>query len=93
MSAAGIVMYATDWCPYCERARSLLRAKGAAFEEFDIEALPEKRAEMLTRSGRRTVPQIFIGEGQFVDISLYEAQIAILLEAAGQLDALLQPPR
>ena len=88
MSAAGIVMYATDWCPYCERARSLLRAKGAAFEEFDIEALPEKRAEMFTRSGRRTVPQIFIGERH-----IGGADDLHSLEAAGQLDALLQPPR
>jgi glutaredoxin 3 len=81
-------MYATDWCPYCERARSLLREKGARFEEYNIDALPEKRAEMLTRSGRRTVPQIFIGERHIGGSDDLHA-----LEAAGQLDALLQAAR
>jgi len=56
MSAATIVMYTTNWCPYCERARRLLKSKGAAFEEIDVESAAEKRAEMLARSGRRTVP-------------------------------------
>jgi glutaredoxin 3 len=88
MSAAPIIMYATDWCPYCERARSLLRAKGVAFEEHNIDALPEKRAEMLTRSGRRTVPQIFIGERHVGGSDDLHA-----LEAAGELDALLQAAR
>ena len=81
-------MYATDWCPYCERARSLLREKGARFEEYNIDALPERRAEMLTRSGRRTVPQIFIGERHVGGSDDLHA-----LEAAGQLDALLQVAR
>jgi glutaredoxin 3 len=88
MSAAAIVMYATEWCPYCERARSLLRAKGANFEEYDIEALPERRDEMLTRTGRRTVPQIFIGERH-----IGGSDDLYALEAAGQLDALLQAAR
>lgn len=57
-----VVMYATGWCPYCERARGLLTRKGLTFEEIDIDAEPSRRAEMMTRSGRRTVPQIFIGE-------------------------------
>jgi glutaredoxin 3 len=88
MSSAGIVMYTTGWCPYCERARALLRDKGAAFEEVDIDTLPEKRAEMLTRSGRRTVPQIFIGERHIGGSDDLHA-----LEATGQLDALLQAAR
>ena len=62
MGTPVIVMYTTNWCPYCERARRLLRSKGAAFEEIDVESAAEKRAEMISRSGRRTVPQIFIGE-------------------------------
>jgi glutaredoxin 3 len=78
-------MYATDWCPYCERARALLRAKGAAFEEIDIEVLPEKRAEMFARSARRSVPQIFIGERHIGGSDDLHA-----LEAAGELDALLK---
>jgi glutaredoxin 3 len=77
-------MYTTSWCPYCERARRLLTAKGASFSEIDVESAPEKRAEMQSRSGRRTVPQIFIGErhvGGSDDLAA--------LESAGKLDALL----
>jgi len=81
-----ITMYATGWCPYCSRARALLERKGATWTEIDVEAEPERRAEMITRSGRRTVPQIFIGDrpvGGSDD--LYE------LDARGELDALLRP--
>ena len=79
-----IIMYTKSWCPYCERARALLKAKGVAFKEIDIESQPEQREEMVRRSGRRTVPQIFVGSrhiGGSDDI--YE------LDAAGGLDALL----
>ena len=84
MSAPAVVMYTTAWCPYCERARKLLARKNVAFEEIDIDGTPGKRAEMRERSGRRTVPQIFIGD-QHVGGSddLYA------LEDAGKLDALL----
>ena len=78
-------MYATGWCPYCAEARDLLRSKGAEFEEIDVEAHPGKRAEMMTRSGRRTVPQIFIGEthvGGCDDL--------MELDTAGELDKLLE---
>ena len=84
MGRAAVVMYTTSWCPYCERARRLLTAKGASFSEIDVESAPEKRAEMQSRSGRRTVPQIFIGEthvGGSDDLAA--------LESAGKLDALL----
>ena len=77
-------MYSTSWCPYCEFARTLLRRKGAAFEEISLEANPERRAEMIHRSGRHTVPQIFIGERHIGGSDdLYE------LDATGELDALL----
>ena len=77
-------MYANSWCPYCEFARTLLRGKGAAFEEISLEAQPERRAEMIKRSGRHTVPQIFIGERHIGGSDdLYE------LDATGELDALL----
>ncbi len=77
-------MYATGWCPYCERARSLFERKNIEFEEIDIEARPEARAEMIARSGRRTVPQIFIGETHVGGSDdLHD------LEAAGGLDPLL----
>jgi glutaredoxin 3 len=84
MSSSTIVMYTTNWCPYCERARRMLKTKGATFEEVDVESAPEKRAEMQARSGRRTVPQIFIGEyhvGGSDDLAA--------LEDAGKLDAML----
>lgn len=80
-----VVMYATSWCPYCARARQLLERKGVEFEEIDIEAVPAARAQMISRSGRRTVPQIFIGETHVGGCDdLYD------LEARGGLDKLLQ---
>jgi len=84
MSTAAVVMYTTGWCPYCARARQLLAAKKVSFEEFDVEAQPEKRAEMQTRSGRRTVPQIFIGDQHVGGCDDLHA-----LEEAGKLDGLL----
>lgn len=80
-----VVMYSTGWCPYCARARALFERKGIAFREIDIETDAELRAEMLTRSGRRSVPQIFVGErhvGGFEE--LYD------LERSGELDSILQ---
>ncbi len=56
-----VVIYLTGWCPYCTRAKQLLKSKGVEFEEIDVDARPEARTEMTARSGRRTVPQIFIG--------------------------------
>ena len=79
-----VTMYATGWCPYCARARALLERKGVAWTEIDVEAEPTRRAEMIEKSGRRTVPQIFVG-GRHVGGSddLHD------LERSGQLDALL----
>jgi glutaredoxin 3 len=58
---AKVEIYTKAFCPYCTRAKSLLTAKGATFEEFDITMGGPKRAEMLERApGRTTVPQIFI---------------------------------
>ena len=77
-------MYATGWCGFCERARSLLQSKNVPFEEIDVDARPEARAEMMARSGRRTVPQIFIGETHVGGSDdLHD------LEASGGLDPLL----
>lgn len=78
-------MYATGWCGYCARARALLQKKQVAFEEIDIEARPEARAEMIARSGRRTVPQIFIGETH-----VGGSDDLMRLEAEGKLDPLLK---
>jgi thioredoxin reductase (NADPH) len=79
-----IVMYTKSWCPYCERAKALLREKGQSWTEIDIEAEDERRAEMIERSGRSTVPQIWIGDrhvGGFDELAE--------LERRGELDALL----
>ncbi len=86
MTQPKIQMYATGWCPYCDRARQLLRKKQVDFQEIDVDAHPEARAEMVARSGRRTVPQIFIGDrhiGGSDDLSA--------LDAAQGLDPLLEP--
>ncbi len=86
MSQPKVLMYATAWCPYCARARQLLQQKGIAFEEIDVDARPQARAEMLARSRRHTVPQIFIGETHVGGCDdLYE------LDARGGLDTLLKP--
>jgi glutaredoxin 3 len=85
MSGPKVLMYATSWCPYCARARQLLGAKGVALEEIDIEARPEARREMLARSGRSTVPQIFIGASH-----VGGCEDLLDLEARGGLDKLLQ---
>lgn len=77
-------MYATSWCPYCERARRLLRAKGADVREIDVDASPQARAEMIARSHRHTVPQIFIG-----DRHVGGCDDLYALEARGGLETLL----
>lgn len=85
MSApAGIVIYVTAWCPYCSAARALLRSKAAPFTEIDVDREPGERREMVARSGRQTVPQIFI-DGRH--IGGYDDLAA--LDRAGQLDPLL----
>ena len=80
-----IVMYSTGWCPYCVRARALLERKGLALREIKVDEDPSARDTMLARSGgRRTVPQIFIGErhvGGFDEL--------YALDKAGELDKLL----
>jgi glutaredoxin 3 len=81
---APVVMYTTSWCPYCERARKLLARKNVTIQEIDVESAPEKRAEMQQKSGRRTVPQIFIG-----DTHVGGSDDLHDLEDAGKLDALL----
>jgi glutaredoxin 3 len=83
--AAKVEFYATSWCPYCTRARQLLASKGVEIEEIDVDARPGARAEMIARSGRSSVPQIFINQthvGGCDDL--------LALNEAGGLDPLLQ---
>ena len=77
-------MYTTSWCGYCARARQLLADKGAPFTEIDVDQVAGSRAEMQQRSGRTSVPQIFIG-GQHV--GGYDDMRA--LDQRGGLDPLL----
>jgi thioredoxin reductase (NADPH) len=81
---ADITIYNKPHCPYCDMAKRLLASKGQSWSEIDIEARPEKREEMIERSGRRTVPQIWIGDRHVGGFDDLEA-----LEQAGELDALL----
>ena len=61
--SAKVVMYTTAVCPYCVRAKQLLQQKGVVdIEEVRVDLNPERREEMMARTGRRTVPQIYIGE-------------------------------
>ena len=79
-----VTIYTTPICPYCTRAKSLLKKKGAAFEEIDVFMNPQARANMEKRSGRCTVPQIFIGE-----VHVGGSDDLHELEQAGKLDPLL----
>jgi glutaredoxin 3 len=79
-----VTMYTTGWCPFCDRARALLERRGVVWTEIDIEAAPARRAEMIQRSGRCSVPQIFIGTRHVGGSDELSA-----LERAGELDALL----
>lgn len=79
-----IVIYTTPVCPYCVQAKQLLARKGVPWREIDVSADPALRAEVMAKSGRRTVPQIWIGEyhvGGFDDLHA--------LDRAGKLDPLL----
>lgn len=73
MSGNKVVMYCTAVCPYCVRAEQLLKARGVTeIEKIRIDLEPDRRDEMMSRTSRRTVPQIYIGEthvGGFDDLS------------------------
>lgn len=81
-----IVLYSSAWCPYCTRAKQLLNSKGAAFLEISVDNMPKVRAEMISKAGRTSVPQIWIGARHIGGCDELYA-----LERAGELDALLQP--
>jgi glutaredoxin 3 len=83
-AAPRVVMYATGWCPYCTRARQLLERKQVSFELIDIDGSRELRQQMIARSGRTSVPQIFVGDTHVGGCDDLHA-----LEAAGKLDPLL----
>jgi glutaredoxin 3 len=82
-----LVMYSSGMCMYCHRARRLLESKGVPFDELRIDRDDALRDEMMNRSGRRTVPQIFIGETHVGGCDDLYA-----LERAGKLDSMLNRP-
>ena len=82
---AEVVIYTRPFCGYCTRAIALLKQKGAPFTEIEAGFDPEKRQEMMQRSGRHTFPQIFIG-GEHIG----GCDEMMALERAGKLDALLE---
>ena len=83
---ARVLMYSTGFCPYCRMAERLLESKGVKdIEKVRVDLLPERRKEMMDKTGRRTVPQIYIGTthvGGFDDLAA--------LDEAGGLDPLLK---
>ena len=82
---ARVLMYATAACPFCQSAERLLLAKGAQIEKIRVDLEPELRAEMTKKSGRHTVPQIWIDERHVGDCDDLYA-----LDREGRLDPLLE---
>jgi glutaredoxin 3 len=87
MADARVIVYSSPFCGYCSAAKRLLREKGAEYTEIDVMFDSGRRDEMMARSGRRTVPQIFIDGrhiGGYDDLSA--------LDDNGELDRLLAAP-
>lgn len=82
---AEVIVYSSDYCPYCSRAKQLLKSKDIEFDEIVVDGKPQLRSEMTKKAGRTSVPQIWIGSthvGGCDDL--------FALERAGKLDALLE---
>jgi len=80
-----VIVYSSDYCPYCSRAKHLLQSKGVAFDEIKVDGKPQIRAEMSQKAGRTSVPQIWIGNTHVGGCDDLYA-----LERAGKLDGLLK---
>ena len=80
-----VLMYCTAACPFCQSAERLLRDKGAEIDKVRVDLEPARRGEMVQKSGRRTVPQIWIGERHIGGCDDLYA-----LDRAGKLDPLLK---
>lgn len=81
---ANVTIYSRSWCSFCKQAKALLESKGAAYDTIDIEEQPEKRDEMIERTGRTSVPQIFIN-----DQAVGGCDDLFALHSSGDLDKLL----
>jgi glutaredoxin 3 len=82
-----VVMYSSGFCPYCSRAERVLRARGVAeIEKIRIDLDPARRAEMMQKTGRRTVPQIYIGDthvGGYDDLAKLDRDDGLIKLLAG----------
>ena len=88
MTVARVTMYTTAVCPYCTQAERLLASKGVTgIDKVRVDLEPARRHEMMERTGRRTVPQIYVGD---VHVGGYDDRVA--LDRAGGLDPLLARP-
>ena len=85
MTQPVVTLYVSDWCPYCQRAKSLLTQKQVIFGEINIDDDAKFREEMTARSNRNTVPQIFIG-----DKHVGGCDDLFALDQSGELDRLIQ---
>lgn len=84
---AKVTIYTKDYCPFCDRAKDLLKRKGVAFEEIQLDDKPEEFTALKQRTGMMTVPQIFIGDqlvGGYTELSA--------LEREAKLDPMLKGP-
>ncbi|GAB3488118.1 glutaredoxin 3 [Marinomonas epiphytica] len=81
---ASVTIYSSDYCPFCIRAKQLLNSKSVAFNEIVVDGKPQLREEMKQKSGRHTVPQIWIG-----DLHVGGCDDLFALEHAAKLDNLL----
>ncbi|MEQ8745852.1 glutaredoxin 3 [Pyruvatibacter sp.] len=79
-----VKIYTTQICPYCHRAKGLLRDKGVAYEEIDVMATPGARDKMIDLTGRTSVPQVFVG-----DTHVGGCDDLFALDAKGGLDPML----
>jgi len=86
--SATVEVYSSMWCPFCYRAKKLLKDKGVDFKEIDVDGDPKVRTAMRQRAdGRHTVPQIFIN-----DVGIGGSDELAALEQSGKLDAMLKEP-
>ncbi|MDP9010657.1 MAG: glutaredoxin 3 [Pseudomonadota bacterium] len=85
MTQPVVMLYVSDWCPYCQRAKGLLSEKQLVFTEINVDDDSKFREEMIARSNRRTVPQIFIG-----DKHVGGCDDLFALDRSGELDRLIQ---
>ncbi len=85
MTQPAVTVYTSNWCPYCRRAKDLLTQKNVLFTEINVDDEAQLRQEMIARSKRRTVPQIFVG-----DKHVGGCDDLIELDRSGGLDRLIQ---